>query len=38
MAVKKTDIKDEDLKKMKQSLKDDFLAAEKEWLQWKAVN
>jgi len=35
--VKETDIKDEELKKMKQSLKDDFLAAEKEWLQWKAV-
>ena len=37
VAVKETDIKDEELKKMKQSLKDDFLAAEKEWLQWKAV-
>jgi len=36
--VKESDIKDDDVKQMKQSLKDDFLAAEKEWLQWKAVN
>jgi len=35
--VKETDIKDADLKDMKQSLKNDFLAAEKEWIQWKPV-
>jgi hypothetical protein len=36
--VKESDVKDEDVKKMRQSLKDDFLAAEKEWLKWRAVN
>lgn len=35
--VKESDIKDEDVKKMRQSLKDDFLAAEKEWLKWRPV-
>jgi hypothetical protein len=36
--VKERDVKDEDVKNMRKSLKDDFLSAEKEWLKWRAVN
>lgn len=35
--VKEADITADDLTKMKKSLKDDFFAAEKDWLKWKAV-
>jgi hypothetical protein len=35
--VKESDIKDADVKQMRQSLKDDFISAEKEWLKWRPV-